>query len=427
MHISFGGVSAFFDNKLGVFASLWIACTSFAGVALANIGIALLMLAILLDARRLWQSFWPEIIFRAWSLCFVMATVSLLLASRHDGLLVHLGGYVDFLKLGLFLPIGWYLGVRLHYVWLALAGGLFGFLLGRILNWPFGAGLELAMLNRFGFGFTSISFGTYCAIGLIGVLVVLPRMRRNMNIVGGFVFLAGLVIAGALLAGMIFSLSRAVWIVFALVAVVTLVCGFFVRGAGLQKLHSALVVVIAMACVSFFMWDSNVVKQRLAQESEVYFLLMEGRFEAVGYSSIGLRLRAWYYAWECWKFHPWLGLGPGMGGSQLLRLAPDAALRGLSHFHNIAVEWLVRLGGVGLSAAFALLLMMIKRLVEVWRSEAVPRDLIAIVSAGLAILLLTGLSNFRLLSSDGRHCWLILAGCAVALSFYVRRLGKISE
>lgn len=420
-----------FAERLGRMAALWIACTAFLGVALANVGMALLLLAVVLDARRLWQGLWREAVFRAWLLCLAASTLSLLLAVRRNGLAPHLGDYAAFLKLGLFLPIGWYLGRDLRHVWLALGGALAGFVLGRLLNWPLHLGLEQAMQTRFGFGLTSIAFGSYCAVGLLGLMVAAPRIRRSLSAGGVLAYLgagAAALAALALWAGMLFSLSRAVWLVFALVAFAAAVLA--VRTAGrapapgswrARRYGVSIGAFGLLAGLLIVAWHGDLVAQRLFEGSDAYRQLLEGRLEAIGYSSVGLRLHAWHYAWECWLQHPWFGLGPGLGGARLLPMAPEAELHELSHFHSTPIEWLVRLGGIGASAAFGLLLVLARRLLEVWRSGAVPHDLAGIVAGALAVFLLVNLSNFRLLFSDGRLCWLILAGAAAALTFYPRR------
>lgn len=413
---------------LGVSASLWISSTAFLGVALANIGMVLLLIAMLANGRRLWVSLKDEgAVFHAWMLCFITATFSLLLALVRDGGGAHLGGYLAFLKLGLFLPMGWYLGFDLRFVWLSLGGALAGFLVGRVLSWPIHVGLEQAMLDRYGFGLTAISFGTYCAIGLMGLLVASARLRIMLSAWGGFAYLMLGAVMSFMLAGVLFSLSRAVVLVFFLVAIAVFIFFIWINKKFIlnaRRIGVGLALVLITFCL--FLFGNDIFKQRLFAEADVYRLLLEGDFNAVRYSSVGLRVHAWYYAWECWLSHPWLGWGPGVGGSQLLQVAPDVALRELSHFHNIAVEWLVRLGGVGLIAALGLLFALVNRIFWVWRSGFVPRDLIIIIVSGLAILLLTGMSNFRLLSSDGRFCWLILASGAVAITFYTRHRAKVS-
>lgn len=395
-------------DTLGLGGAYVFAFGAWLGVALAHLGLALMLIAVLWDAPRVWAwlraTRWP-VLMLFWSL----AMIATLLIAWPDGDLQppsHLSAAASLSKLWLFLLLAWHLGGDRERVWTALALALTGFVLGRLLAIDLDDPLRTPSFEtRPGFGLPTLAFAQYTATALIGLYLLAPRMLQVRSRLHRMVVLVlWLVLIALALQALLMAQARMVWMATGviLLAVSWAAWGRVANRRAVLALSMLMIIAIALLSTRF---------ERLGDEMETYATLLGGDWSEVGYGSAGLRFHAWRYGLELWLQRPWLGWGPG-AARELLAVHPDAHLHVLPHFHNIYVELAVAIGVLG-CLPLALGCVAVFRCIQAARrSHRFPVDLCLLLTAGLALHLLVGLTNSRVVNSDWTFMWILLAGAA---------------
>jgi O-antigen ligase len=124
------------------------------------------------------------------------------------------------------------------------------------------------------------------------------------------------------------------------------------------------------------------------------------------------RLNLWQSAWRMFVDHPMLGVGPdnflyAYRGFYILPAAWQEP--GLSHPHNVVLDWMTRLGAAGLAAGVALVVGFVRLIRHGLRDSATR--VLAIASAGyLAEVLAHGMVDHSFFLIDLMFVFVLLAG-----------------
>ena len=395
-------------DTIGIAGAYAFAFGAWFGIALAHVGLALMLIAVLWDGRRVWAWLratpWPALML-LWS----ATMVATLLVAWPEGDLqppTHLSAAGSLAKLWCFLFLAWHLSGDRERVWTALALALTGFVLGRLLAIDLDDPLRTPSFDtRPGFGLPTLAFAQYTATALIGLYLLAPRMLQVRGRLRQLLMLvAWLVLVALALQALLMAQARMVWVttVVLLLAVSWAAWGRLANRRAMLALLMLMIIAIGLLSTRF---------ERLGDEAETYALLLSGDWSDVRYGSAGLRFHAWRYGLELWSQRPWLGWGPG-AARELLAAHPDTHLHVLPHFHNIYVEFAVAIGVLGCLPLAIGCIAVFRSILAARRSGRLPVDLCLLLTAGLALHLLVGLTNSRVVNSDWAFLWILFAGAA---------------
>jgi O-antigen ligase len=293
---------------------------------------------------------------------------------------------------------------------LALAG-----LTARVLGEADLAKLQALFVGsaRATFGSGAIQFGTWSAIALLGLLVFAPRLPalrpRNGPLALAAAGWALLVVGYGL--GLVYAQSRTAWLAAVLVLLAVLAAAL-VRSArrGAVGLYAGALLLLG---ASLYGVVEPVVSARVQGELASIRAVLAGELDALPPDSIGLRARIYGRFAEVWPQRPLLGWGPGSSPG-LIASSHDPALRvlGYTHFHSSYLTALAELGAVGLALLAVLLVLLARALARALRLATLPPDAVAFLAGSLAMVGLVGLTDEMLASRHGPYVVALLGGVA---------------
>ncbi len=394
------------------------------GIALANLGTGLMLLATALDGPRVWRRLrggpWPWLL--AASGLTLLASLALAWRDGPADWAKHSEDTGKLFRLWGFLLVAWWCGGQARRVWIALALALAGFTLGRLAHLDelnLAPALDPAL--RTGFGMPILAFGQYVAMALLALCLLAPRLwHAGTGLVRGFLALAWLLLVLLAVQGLLISQARGVWGVTLLLlpALLWLQWREFALAHGWSWRRALPVLALAGAMLALVVaLNAGVIAGRFAQEADSYRHLLAGEWGQLDYGSIGIRVRAWIYGFDAWLERPWFGWGPG-SATALLQASPDAGLRGLNDFHNMYLELPVRIGLLGALPFAVGAVLVLRALWHARRRALVPRDLYLILLGALALHFLASLTNMRALNFDWRFYWMLFAGAACTFALH---------
>ena len=388
------------------------------------VGLALVLLACLLEASTIWKQ--TKRLPLVW---IVLATATYILfrtlvAAKLDPAhaALHLKDGARLSYLCGFLLIGWRLFANQERILTLLAVAGCGFLLARLWHFDWSdAATSSWWKTRTGLGLPEIAFGYYAATLLLGLIIFAPRMFRRVHspVAWAVGLIAWLLLVLLSMEGVVLSQSRAVWASIFLVSIPLLIASrrfpqsipktwrFLLAGSAL----------LGITAIIHFNWDTLAL--RISQEPGTYEQLLSGRYQDITTSydngngkSVGIRLKMLGFGFTEWQRAPFFGQGPA-AAKILLHDSDIPFFSPLNDLHNGIVDSLVRLGIVGL---LLLGLCLAATLLSGWRAYRTKRmspDLFLFLTSSTGLLLLSMLTNFRMLNGDWRY-WLFLISGAMA-------------
>jgi len=403
-------------DRLGLSGLFVFAFFALLGPAGANIGIALMLAGLLLDEQaRQRLAGAPLIWLAAASAVLTLASLAMAWTDGPATTQHHVEAASKLLKLWLFLLCAWHFAARPERIGLALTLTLAGFIVGRLLNPDM---LRAASATfRPGYGLPTLALAEYAAIGVLSLLLCLPRWWSA----GIALRVAGFIALALLAFWLVESQGRMAWLSLALLAPVLLAIRAWLTDTphGRRRwLVGGAVAIIVIASAT----QIDIIRERLEVESEVASRVLSGDLEHIGYGSIGVRVHMLDYGVGKWLERPWLGWGPGALPA-LLSIHPEAQMH-YQDLHNLYLELLVRVGMLGslpfVIAVAVILLAGGRALRERW----LPTDLALILVGGLTMHLLLALTNMRGLNVDWRHVWMLFGGALASLPLFPANLRR---
>ena len=390
----------------------------------------LVMLLPCLFDRRFWQDL------KASRTAFLLALLLLyilirgLLASieNHEYLHYHLKDGVRLMLLGGFVFIAWLLHGDQHRVLLALVIALLGFWAGRLEHFPWSEAFSRIEWwgTRESFGLPSeTAFGIYASASAMGLVLLAARVWsvsgatwRKLLAVTLWCMLLMFSIQGIIMAQ-----SRSVWLSVSLLTFILLLLNLhYWRRMGWFK-TTMLVLGVAGLLLLLGYANQSTIKKRLATEIDTTIQLLSGNFgeiravDAEGHvKSMGVRYHMLMFGIDHWKKNPWFGLGPGI--SEPLIKKQWVASKTYNHLHNSYLEMLLRLGISGTVLTFVMLAMIFYGGWLAYRERRIDRDLFLFLMAALTLLLLSSITEFRMLHTDWRYYWFLVGGALYSFSLF---------
>lgn len=145
--------------------------------------------------------------------------------------------------------------------------------------------------------------------------------------------------------------------------------------------------------------------------------ILEGHYQNLPRTSIGYRLDVQRFGFEQWLKRPVFGWGPRTskyliehsGRPELLHPVKRGVIW-ISHLHNTYLEILVAFGLCGAVILMAAVALLVDSVRHGRRAGCISPDLALFLYGSLGLLALWSIFNFRVLHTDERAYWLLLAG-----------------
>jgi O-antigen ligase len=401
---------------------------SLLSVAGANIGIALMLLALLLspDAWRQlprYSLFWAAVL----SIVYVLASRFILGSDRIGNLDIQNNQTRDWILIFLFPVTAWWISRHpTRYIYglgLMFAGFTTG-ILHSLWN------MDLSSLlagERTGMHFGKpVIFGFDCAVAVLAMVslsafwMINPRLKLTLAQRALRIALT-LFMLLFYLQGLVFSQTRGVW----LALLVTFPVMSIILWRGLKGNHvvygkswrwGGLVAITFVVLAVVFNW--KIITERVAYEKEVYGIVLSEGLDQAPLDSSTYRLHLWKFGITKWLERPVLGWGPGMT-DPLIEAENAEELRhdgkeSFDHLHNAYLELLLQLGLVGLCLVLCLAALMTVCLVRNFRQGKISIFWFSFLFGNFVLISVYSLTDFRHLHWNWRFYWLILAGTVFA-------------
>lgn len=287
-------------------------------------------------------------------------------------------------------------------------------------------GHQLATLlhSRPGFGMPVNAFGLYCAVALLCLIVLSPRILRHRQSKPFFTISAVLLICGiaAMALGLVISQSRSAWLAIAAGGVLVAMLWWWhcrVR-KGTATVNWSQIVVwglgLVVVCGMVFPFR-EVVFQRLTTEKQTIEAFLGG-VENDNYDSVSSRFYIWHLAVNSLCAKPLFGWGPA-GPQILLDEQTSIQVRGynLRDFHNSYLEVAVQLGMVGCLFWAGFLWMLMTALADAHRKGWLPVDIYLFIAGSVLTFMVSTAFNLRTGDHNGREFVALFGGMAYTFRF----------
>jgi O-antigen ligase len=236
------------------------------------------------------------------------------------------------------------------------------------LGWT-GARINLGIHNA---QHTSVVMGS----ALIGWVVFAKRivMGDSHRALRTLVWLGVLAV---LAFGFIASQTRAAYLGMALLVAVLLI-GLIQRGinAGQRLRYGIAVAAILLIGSAAILLGQDKLKERFSESAPAASKFIQGDWDAIPPTSLGIRIHSWRAGMEWVAEHPVFGLGRN-GGVIVMKNTEWLQVHtggGFGHMHNSAIEFLVRYGLFGLGIYLFLMAWTTKEAHRAWKRGVMPTD-----------------------------------------------------
>jgi len=412
---------------LGLSGLYLFSFTAVLGIAGANIGLLLMLIAMLPQLPEVWARLRDSVPFRMILVGVVGIVLAALIASYQlPETATHQWGQA--LRWGdiIWLPVvAWWLRSEPKHFYIAFALFAAGAIIRMFyfMPWDDFYSLLIGDYHPYGFGLWHIPFSAYLVVILMGVVFFSQRLilsGKNNWIRSG---MAGLLLLVALICieGILVGKSRGTWIAVLLVMPVSLIF-YLQRFAGSMRgwLRYSVVGVGLLAPLALvgviLLSQKEGIMGRVLQEQDIYLKILEGDLSRIPETSIGTRIHLWYYGIEQWLDKPVLGWGPG--SEKYLIAKSGIAIGGVPppHFHNTYIEILVRFGLVGFLFTVVLLWLVYRDIWKRYRAGQLPADWFYFLFSVMAFCLIWSFFNSRFMRWDYRDFTLLFLGVSFAMT-----------
>ena len=398
--------------------------------SVAITGLTLMLLATLLNWKTIWDTVkhspltWVTISVGI----YLLARTFLSFSSDSAHAQLHLKDGLRFFYLCGFLLIAWYMAASQKRILNVFVIAFSGFLIARLwyVDWSFASATPWWELRQ-GLGLPEIAFGYYVATALLGLLIFAPKIfNKTWPVLTRLTLaLVWTVLTPLMVQGIVISQSRAVW---ASVLVITPIL-MMVSWTNLKTINQTgrwtLLIVLVTSTVLLLHLNRDILFTRVTLEQETYSHVLSGDFNKITSineqgqgNSVGIRLLMLKTGLQHWIENPLFG--KGSAASKILLQKSDVEFFSeLNDWHNGPIDILVRYGLTGLILMTLCLWMTLRAGWSAYRDKRIDPDIFLFLTCGMALIILSMLTNFRMLNSDWRY-WLFLFSGAMA-SFNLHR------
>ena len=409
-------------ERLGYFSLLLFAFCAWLSTTGTSIALVLMLLAFMADPRALKTLIRNPVFHLACIFGLYLALLGEHAAQEFpETAQAQKNDWNSWMKLYGFLLAAWWLKADIRRIRILILCALAGFLLNTLRHMDWSALIHGKLGHRSGFGLQELFFGLLADTSLLGLLLYAPRCRRglppHLRRTGVAVWV---LIALLLVYGLVFCGSKSAWLMAALIFPPILFLRFrhlLQAGTGARiKLVMAVVVglliVIGITSLGF-----KVILNRLNEDRAVVAELLHGNWKDLPRSSLSYRLDVQTYGLLKWRERPFTGWGTG-SSQYLIQHSQQPGLHykdanqtlWLVHTHNTYIEILLRTGLIGMGLLFLLLYFLLTSLRQAQREKQLSLDDFLFFAGSLVLLATWNTFDFRMLHTDFRAYWIILAG-----------------
>ncbi len=406
------------------------------GVAIA--GISLMLVAAWLDRKAILATVkHSPLVGLTLALGFyILARTLLSLSTDSVNSALHLKDGLRIFYLCGFLLIAWHMAASQKRIITVFAVAFAGFLIARLwhFDWSFSATIPWWKLRQ-GLGLPEIAFGYYATTAMLGLLIFFPRVYGNLR--SSTLRTAASIIWILLIAmtaqGIVFSQSRSVWLSL-LVVTPALLFALWKQLKPIKNTAKHILIFLMLSCtVALIFLNQDTLMQRMTLEHETYTHVLSGDFENISSenehghgNSVGARLVLFKEGIEHWLDNPLFGKGPA-ASKIILHKSDDAILAQLNDWHNAPIDILVRYGLTGLLLMSICLWMTLRAGWRAYRHNRIDGDLFLFCACGMALIILSMLTNFRMLNNDWRYWLFLLSGALASFELHQKILKPDSK
>ncbi len=417
-------------ETVGLFGLYLFSYTAVLGIAGANIGLLLMLIAMLPQLPDVWQVYRSSRVVRLILLGLFYVVASGMIAGfrlpetwdHQWDQVVHWG------DLGLVLLVAWWLKGEPKRLYISFALFALGALTRVFLFFPWEdfSSVIGGDYRPWGFGLWHISFSSYLVVVLLGLALFSRRLLASISHRWGrFLAIAGLILVSVISIEVIMvGKARGTWLAALLVVPVVLVfyCLTLWRSSAGFSVHRAAgfagIGLVLASIVVFSQLDG--VANRLAQERETYRALLEEEVANVPTSSIGIRIHLWHHGIDKWLERPLFGWGTG-SEKYLMEQKWMSGVFGQSHyipphFHNIYLEILVRFGLVGFFILASIVWFVYREVWKRYREGRIPADWFYFLVGTLLFSMIWSCFDIRIVKWDYRDFVLLFFAAAMVMT-----------
>lgn len=393
--------------------------------ALANFGLGILLMAFLMRIRHEWHWLRNDPLVRLSGLWLatlvILATRASL--SRPETASYQFNSILEMFSFGLIPLVAWATKGDARRIAITLGLALAGLIL-RLLweaNWLSEGPLFDYAIKAFGIGKNAA--GVMLDAGIAGTILLLVYQLSRFDKAKGAERLIPIPLVAILillLAAWASIPSRATWISLgASLSLITVMLLLHSARGHLSRAGVALILltlVVAGTWVTLYFGDR--MSPKLFSEQETWRILLEGAWDRVPHTSVGLRFHMWTFALETWLSHPILGVGLSVGDLLLRNELPY--LRPFNQFHSGYVELLLRTGLVGIAFYITALLLIYSTLKRGLAEGRVHFLLFLFLLDAFLIFALNNVSNTFIFFQHGWQYIVLFGGIAYGFRWHDR-------
>lgn len=257
-------------------------------------------------------------------------------------------------RIFLFVPIAWWLGGHSRTLGWYLVTAFTGLLMACLLDPELAKTIKLLIKGeRIDFNILNAQHvALYFSIALIGVLSVshhvFSSFRSLFDLWKPAIWSLSLIVCVTVILG---TQTRAAWLALSICAglwIALLGWQFRNRKPGAKFFASVIILVLASGLMGYQLSDR--VLQRIQEEEGTLNQIVEGNWDNIPYSSIGIRINTWMEATHWIAEKPFTGWGGDVRQDVIDQSDrfPERIKERFGHFHNSYIEFSLAYGLVGL-------------------------------------------------------------------------------
>lgn len=396
-------------DKLKLSGVMLFAFTMLWSTALANTGLLIIILCVLIDYKACWQSVKTQPLF------YISAIFVFYILGRQAFFYVYPGGglkgVTPWVYLSLFWVVGWALGEDQKYWRWFLTLAFVGFWIRVISGFDL-EGVKAALLDSQSFGFDLKRASILFALDAATVILAWVVWRRQIinlfsskKYIGWCVWLIFMVLAFEVL---VITNSRGTWL--AMLVALVLLAGFNVTKGITWKRALLLLMLFGILVVS----NLSSITERVESESATYQAIMTGDLSKVPYSSAGLRIHMYAHGLQMGEKRPWLGWGAG-SLPWLMKQSSDTHIVGFPHFHSGYFSVWLQFGLVGVLFFVALVAILVRKLYRGYVRGNIDSSYAHFLLSGISLMVVWNIFDVGMEHTDYRFYTLFMLGLAFAV------------